>query len=148
MSGTVTRYLIAGILTFHGIGQFMGVIAALQLSAIKNSTSTMLQNWSSHSFLTPLLGDGLSRILCAILWGLPFLGFLGAALALMGWILPHELWRTLALVSAVTSVVAMLFYWNGLMLLFPHKIGNLVVNFAVLICLLILSWPKESDVGF
>lgn len=147
MSGMALRLLIAGILAFHGIGQLMGVIAALELPALKNSSSDMLHNWSSHSFLTPILGDGLSRMLCGVLWAVPFLGFIAAALALMGWILPHELWRTLALISAVFSMVAMVFYWNGLMLLFPHKIGNIVVNCAVLICLLILYWPRESDLG-
>jgi len=148
MSGSLLRIMIAAIFTFHGIGQFMGVIAALHVPAIQKSTSPMLQNWSSQSFLTPLLGESLSRVLCGVLWGLPFLGFLAAALALLGWLVPHDLWRPLALVSAVISVVAMVFYWNGLVLFFPHKIGNLAVNFAVLICLLMMNWPRESDLGF
>jgi hypothetical protein len=51
-------------------------------------------------------------------------------------------------VSAVISLVAILLYWNALILLFPHKIGALAVNIAVLICLLALNWPAEADLGF
>ena len=149
MSGTFLRILIAAVFIFHGIGQVMGIIPALRIFIFDNTNSTALKSWSSYSWLfTPRLGDAGSRILCLLLWGLSFIGFVSAALALMGWLLPHDLWRPLALVSATLSMLAVFSFWNALIMFFPHRIGNIFVNGAVLFCLLILSWPKEADLGF
>jgi hypothetical protein len=98
--------------------------------------------------LTNLLGSTLSRILCVALYGAALLGFLGAALAVVGWGVPHAWWRTLAVASAVISLVALLLFWNALIFLFPHKVGALAVNLATLVCLLALNWPTEADLGF
>jgi hypothetical protein len=149
MSGTTLRIVLAGVLFFHGIGQIMGVIPALQLSVLEGKDSGWMQNWSSQSWaLNPLLGDAAARVICIVLFTLSFIGFAGAALALMGWKVPHDMWRSMALVSAALSMVAIIFYWNALILLFPHKIGNIAVNTAVLVSLLAVNWPAESDLGF
>jgi hypothetical protein len=82
----------------------MGIIPALGLSSIKG--------WSSHSWLlTPLLGDTASRIISVVLFLLALVGFLVAALGLMGWLVPHDLWRTLVIASAVISLFE-LRYWT------------------------------------
>jgi hypothetical protein len=119
----------------------MGVIPALR--------EVNVGNWSSRSWLlSDLLGDGLSRTVCIILYGAALIGFVAAALGLLGWVVPHDSWRTLAIVSAVISLVAVGIYWNGLILLFPHKIGAIGVDIAVLVCLIVLNWPTEADIGF
>jgi hypothetical protein len=106
-------------------------------------------SWSSRSWLlTDLFGDSLARIVCIILYGAALIGFIAAVLGLMGWAVPHDLWRTLAIVSAVISLIAVGLYWNGLILLFPHKIGAIGVDIAVLVCLIALNWPAEADIGF
>jgi hypothetical protein len=66
----------------------------------------------------------------------------------MEWGVPHDLWRPLALVSVGVSLVALALYWNALIMLFPHKIGDIAVNVAVLIGLLALNRPTEMDLGF
>lgn len=149
MSGTSLRILVAAVLALHGVGQAMGIIPALRSAVNEGKTEGWLQNWSGHSWLlTPLLGDVASRIVCVVLFAVPLIGFLGAALALMGWVVPHDLWRPLALVSAVVSTVALALYWNALIMLFPHKIGDIAINVAVLVSLLWVNWPTESDLGF
>jgi len=149
MSEVMLRVVIAGVLAFHGIGQAMGIIPALRLPLFEGKDWGWLQSWTSHSWLlSPLLGDAVARIISIVLFGLPFIGFLGAALALMGWGVPHELWRPLALVSAGVSLVALALYWNALVMLFPHKIGDIAVNAAVLVGLLWVNWPTEIDLGF
>ena len=149
MSGTVLRAIIAAIFAFHGVGHAMGIIPALGVVSAGSSRQGWLKNWSSRSWLlTDLLGDPISRIFCIILYGTALIGFLGAALALLGWGIPHDWWRTLAMVSAVISLVALVLYWNALIFLFPHKVGALAVNVATLLCLLVLNWPTEADLGF
>jgi hypothetical protein len=149
MSGTVLRAIIAFIFAFHGVGHAMGIIPALGLASSRGTNQGWLKNWSSHSWLlTNLLGDTVSRVLCAALYGAALIGFVLAALALLGWLIPHNSWRTLATVSAVVSLAALLLFWNALIFLFPHKVGALAVNIATLVCLLVLNWPTEADLGF
>jgi len=141
MSGTTLRALIAVVLFIHGIGHIMGVIPALQLLDVKG--------WNSHSWLlTPLIGEAASRILSAILFLIALVGFVGSALALLGWLVPHDWWRPLALVSAVISLITVVLFWNAFIALVPNKVGALGVNIAVLVCLLVLNWPTEADIGF
>ena len=145
MSGGLLRYVIALVFAFHGVGQVMGIIPALKLSFITNSGHATLQHWSAHSWLlTPMLGETVSRLICVALFGISFLGFMAATLSLMNWLLPHDLWRSLAIASAVVSTIALLLYWNALVLLVPHKVGDIAVNLAVLIGLLVLNWPDEK----
>jgi hypothetical protein len=149
MSGIVLRVIIALIFAFHAVGHAMGIIPALGLVSQGGSSQGWLRNWSSHSWLlTNLLGNTVSSILCIILYGAALIGFLAAALSLLGWGIPHEWWRTLAAVSAIVSLIAILLYWNALIFLFPHKAGALAINIATLVCLLLLNWPTEADLGF
>jgi len=149
MSGTVLRAIIAIVFAFHGVGHAMGVIPALGVVNREGSSQGWLKNWSSRSWLlTNLLGNAGSRILCVILYGAALIGFLGAALALLGWGIPHDWWRTLAVVSAAISLVALLLFWNALIFLFPHKVGALAIDIATLACLLLLNWPSGAALGF
>jgi hypothetical protein len=150
MSGTTLRIVIALVLLFHGVGHFMGAIPALGLfNAASRSDQGVFKNWSSRSWLlNDLLGDGAARVICIILFLGALLGFFGAALGLVDWLVPHDWWRMLVVASAVVSLIAIALYWNALILLFPHKAGAISVNVAVLVCLLILSWPSEANIGY
>jgi hypothetical protein len=149
MSGTALRAVIGFVLAFHGVGHAMGIIAALQLVNVEDSSADWLKGWSSHSWLlTELLGATASRILCLILYGAALVGFVAAALALMGWLVPHDWWRSLAVLSAVISLVGIALFWDALIMLFPHKIGAIGVNVAVLVGLLVANWPTEADLGY
>jgi hypothetical protein len=50
--------------------------------------------------------------------------------------------------SAVVSLLALVLFWNGLIFLFPHKIGNIAVNAAVLGVIPIMHWPLDSAFGY
>jgi hypothetical protein len=141
MSETTLRYLIAAILLVHGLGHVLGVMAALKLSN--------QENWSSRSWLlTGLIGDTASRVVSFVLFGAALIGFVAAALALMGWLLPHEWWRSMSVVSSLISLVALGLFWNAFPSLIPNKIGAVAVNIAVLLCLLWLDWPSEAAIGY
>ena len=149
MSGKLLRVNIGFVLAFHGIGHAMGIIPALQLVKIRSDSPDWLKNWSSHSWLlTGLLGESASRLLCVVLYAAALIGFFSALFSFLGWGIPHDLWRTLAIVSSLISLLTLALFWDALIFLFPHKIGALSVNVAVLVCLLVLKWPSEVNLGF
>jgi protein-S-isoprenylcysteine O-methyltransferase Ste14 len=83
-----------------------------------------------------------------VLFGAALIGFVAATLALLGWLVPHDWWRTLAIVFAVVSMVTVVLYWNAFVAFFPNKVGALGVDIAILVCLLWLNWPSEVDIGY
>jgi hypothetical protein len=141
MSSTTLRIIIALVLLVHGIGHSMGIIPMLGRSTI--------ETWNARSWLlTGLVGDTVSRVIGFILFTLAMIGFIAAAFGLMDWLVAHDTWRTLAIVSAVISMVAIVLFWNAFVMLFPNKIGAIAVNAAVLIGLLWADWPTEMQLGY
>ena len=141
MSPTTLRLIIGLVFLLHGIGHTMAFFPALNISSSKK--------WHYRSWLlTPFIGDTASRVINIILFGAAFIGFIGATLALFDWLVPHNLWRTLAVASAIISLVALSLFWNAFVTLFPNKVGSIAVNFAILICLLWLNWPSEAAIGY
>lgn len=141
MSPTTLRIVLSLVLFVHGIGHIMAFFPALNISST--------ESWHHRSWLlTGLIGDAASRVLVVILFGAAFIGFIAAGLGLIDWLVPHDSWRTLALASAVISLVALALFWNAFVAFFPNKIGAIVVNVAVLWGLLIANWPTEAAIGF
>lgn len=141
LTGTTLRALIAAVLFVHGIGHIMGILPALRLFGA--------EGWNSNSWLlTPIIGGTASRIISGLLFLAALVGFVTATLALLDWFVPHEWWRTVAVVSAIISIITIVLFWNAFVALFPNKIGALGVDIAVLVCLLVLNWPTEADIGF
>jgi hypothetical protein len=141
MSPTALRIIIALVLFTHGVGHIMALLPAFKIA----STET----WHARSWLlNRFIGESASRVILVILFGAALLGFVAAALGLMGWLVPHDAWRILSIWSAAISLIAVLLYWNAFVALFPNKLGALAVNIAVLVCLLFLNWPSEADIGY
>ena len=139
MSPKTLRTIIAVFLFVHAIGHIQGIIASL--GVIKSET------WHVRSWLFDgLLGEKGSRILALILFIVIVLGFLATAFAFLGIGIPHESWRTLAIIFAIPSTLSLIFYWNAFSQLF-NKIGAIGVNGWILIGLLIMNWPTEADLG-
>jgi len=140
MSPKVLRTIIAIFLFVHAIGHIQGIIASL--GVVKSDT------WNVRSWLFDgLLGEKGSRILALILFSVCVVGFLATAFSFLGIGLPHDLWRTLAVIFAIPSVLSLIAYWNAFAMFF-NKIGAIGVNAWILIGVLIFSWPSEADLGF
>ena len=134
MPDSTLKFIAAIVLIFHGIGHYMGILASLGIK--------MTSRMSAHSpLLSGLLGDRGTRGVCLVLFSLAFLGFIAAGFALLGWLVPQALWFKLAVLSAVFSVLGLVFYWNALAFLF-NKLGSVLINALVLIGLLLLRWPQ------
>jgi len=140
MTPTTLRTLFAIVLFVHAIGHMQGVLSSLGLF---NS-----DKWHPRSWLfDKLLGEKTSRILALLLWALSVLGFLAAGFAFLGIGIPHGSWRTLAILSAVPSTLGLIFYWNSMAMIF-NKLGAIGVNALILIGIVLLNWPSETDLGF
>ena len=125
MSASTVRIITGSILILHGIGHSMALLPALNIAGT--------ENWHYRSWLlTGLLGEPLSRALVVILFGTAMIGFIAAGLGVFGWLVPNSSWQTLAVVSALISMVALALFWNAFVTLFPNKLGAIVVNFAAL----------------
>jgi hypothetical protein len=150
MSGSILRLLIFGVFFVHGIGQIMGILPVFRLfGADTENAPGWARNWSSRSWLlTDQLGESLSHVVCFVLYFASFILFISTALALQGWVFPHVIWPTLAIAAALVSLLAIVLFWKALLYLFPHKVGDIGVNAAVLIGLLVFQWPSESLLGY
>ena len=140
MSSSTLRTIIAIFLFVHAIGHVQGVIAGL---GVLNS-----ENWNAKSWLFDgILGEKGSRTLALVIWAVCVLGFLATAFAFLGIGIPHHLWRTLAIVFAIPSILGLIFYWNSFAQLF-NKVGAIGVNAFIIIGVLLMKWPSEADIGF
>jgi hypothetical protein len=140
MSPKTLRTIIAIFLFVHAIGHGQGLVASLGLF---NSDTWHARSWLFDN----LLGEKGSRVLALILMVICILGFIATAFSFLGIGIPHDLWRTLAIIFAVPSVLSLIFYWNAFSQLF-NKIGAIGVNGWILIGLLIMKWPTEAELGF
>lgn len=140
MTPATLRIIIGVVLIVHGVGHWMGLLPA---SGLFSS-----ETWHARSWLfTDLLGETGARILCALIFGLTLIGSIAAGLAVFNWVVPHDWWRPLAIISAIISTQALVFYWNGYAMIF-NKVGGIIVNLAIFIGLIIMRWPSEADIGY
>jgi len=129
MSTSTIRIITGLVLIIHGIGHAMAFFPALNIFSN--------EKWHYRSWLlSGLLGDTVSRVLVIILFGAALIGFIAAGMGLFDWLVPHSAWQSLAMVSAVISLVALGLFWNSFASLFPNKIGAILVDVATLWALL------------
>ena len=143
MSASTLRLILAGVLFVHGIGHFLGIMAALQLGTAN------VEGWTSDlSLLTGIVNNKISRALCFVLFFAALLLSVSAGMALMGWLIPHEWWRLLAIVSAAISSLTLILFWNAFPSLIPNKLGALIVDIAIFVLLIWQRWPTETAIGY
>ena len=141
MTPTTLRTVISIVFFFNGIGHVLGILPALGVSKMKN--------WSSHSWLlSERLGESTARIISLVLFASVVVCSIAAGLAINAWLVPHTAWRTLAIISAVVSLVALALFWNAFPALIPTKVGAIGQDILVIICLIVTNWPTEADIGF
>ncbi|MCA9933173.1 MAG: hypothetical protein H6662_13860 [Ardenticatenaceae bacterium] len=125
MSTATVRLVTGLVLIIHGIGHAMAFVPALNIFSN--------ENWHTRSWLlNSVLGDTASRVIIIVLFAIPLIGFIAAGMGVFNWVVPHEWWPRLAIVSAVVGMIALVIFWNAFASLFPNKVGAIAVNIAVL----------------
>lgn len=137
MSPKALQIAIPLVLILHGVGHIMGILTAAKVF----STET----WHSRSWLlTGPLGDPTARMIALVLWAVTVIGFIAAGAGAFGWSVTAGSWRTITVVMAVVSLVALALYWNAFASLFPNKIGSIAVNITALVGILAMNWPSTD----
>lgn len=129
MADTTWRIIIAVILIAHGLGHGLGMLAAI---GVKLSPTHSPDSW----LFTRLLGDTGARIIGFVIWLLALVGFVGAGLGLLGWLVPAASVPALAIGASVISLAGLALFWNAFPFFFPNKVGVIVVDVAVLVYLI------------
>ncbi len=125
MSTATVRLVTGLVLIIHGIGHAMAFFPAMNIFSN--------EKWHYRSWLlNSVLSDGASRVIIIILFAIPLIGFIASGLGVFNWLVPHDWWPKLAIVSAVVGMVALAIFWNAFASFFPNKVGAIAVNIAVL----------------
>ena len=133
MSPYIIRIIIVFVIAAHGIGHVMGVMSPLGIE---------IQGGSGDSWALSRFGSGVTSVAEIILWLIPTIGFVIAAIGLWN---GAEWFRTVAVFSAVASLLAI-----GI---FPAQlptfsmIGAVAVDVALLAAILVFGWPTTEPAG-
>jgi hypothetical protein len=138
MSPEITKAVAAGVLLLHGLGHG-GALGALIWIAFRPGDES--GGWrAARSWIVPTLPPEIATGVASAFWILSLVGFVSAALAFLGILLPVETWRAVAVGSAIVSLAGILFFlgtWPPF-----NTIAALLVNLAVLVTQLVLRWPQ------
>ncbi len=140
------KYLIAILLIVHGF------IVSAQSGGSFGSGNAQIANPSWLSWFPVTLGrswflsafkleETLVDKVFGLLWVATGLCIIAAGLGILGFIIPKELWRTLAIYGASGSLVMLLLYVH------PFFIIGILADAAILVALLWTNWLPKTLLG-
>jgi hypothetical protein len=142
MSDQMLKLVIGGVLLVHGLGHG-GALGALLWIRLRPGSST--GDWAAaRTWLMPALPAETAATLASAFWIAALVGFVMAALSFWGLVLPVAVWQSVALGSAVISLIGIGLFlgtWPAF-----NTIAALAVNVAVLMAVWI-HWPPQSVFG-
>jgi len=140
MSPDLTRAMTAGALLIHGLGHGGALGALIWIAARPDDKAG---GWgAARSWWLSSLPPETATAMASAFWIVSMIGFVAAAAAFLGILLPEEAWRTLAVGSAVVSLVGITLFFGT----WPpfNTVAALAVNLAVLVTQLVTRWPSEE----
>ncbi len=98
---------------------------------------------AERSWLLPQFGLNASTIqwIGVILVGLSTLGFILAGLGIFGITGLSTIWRTVAIFSAILSLLLLITFWH------PWLTVGVLIDIVTLVALLVVNWPSVDLVG-
>jgi len=110
MSEGTVKFITAAVLFLHGVAHIGPVGAYIW---IKSRPQDPTSGWvAARSWLAPGLSPRAAMISATILWALSLVGFVAAALAFSGLLIPGAIWSQLAVVSAVISTLGIIAFFG------------------------------------
>lgn len=143
MSDQTIKLIAAGVLLLHGLGHG-GAIGALAWIRFRPGSPT--GDWhAARSWLVPSLAGDTATTVAIAFWLLSLVGFVIAAMSFWGVVTPGNIWRPLAVASALVSIAGITCFF-GTWPMF-NTLAALAVNVAVLGAVLWLRWPSAAALG-
>jgi hypothetical protein len=141
MSPQLIKILIPLVLLLHGLGHGGAIGALIALDRGLSGGKWL----SARSWLFPNLNPQTAKVIALIFWGLSLIGFVAAALSFWGILVPGDIWRQIALISAFVSFTGIALFWGRWPLF--NTLAAQAVNVAVIITQLWLHWPPIEMFG-
>ena len=143
MSDQAIKLIAAGVLLLHGLGHG-GAIGALAWIRLRPGTSTGA--WlAARSWLVASLPAETAMAVASAFWVVSLVGFVIAALSFWGVAVPGDVWRPVAVGSAIVSIAGIVLFF-GTWPMF-NTLAALGMNVAVLVAVLWLRWPSDALLG-
>jgi hypothetical protein len=141
MSPQLIKILIPLVLLLHGLGHGGAIGALIALDRGLSGGKWL----SARSWLFPNLNPQTAKVIALIFWGLSLIGFVAAVLSFWGILVPGDIWRQIALISAFVSFTGIALFWGRWPLF--NTLAAQAVNVAVIITQLWLHWPPIEMFG-
>ena len=128
------KTIVAIFLILHGL-----VHAILAMVPNPDSADPVFATFFSRSWLLSGLGlsESAAKPMAIILAAMATIGFIAAGLGLLDILVPFDWWRTLAIASAVVSLLLLLLFWH------PYVIVGVVIDVVILFGLIFTDWTPE-----
>ena len=134
MEKTTIKLLVFIVLLVHGIGHFQGVITGF---GVKFKQNNSYKSWALKSF-----GDTINKAICIIVYAMPGLFAILAALSFYNIIEIVE-WTFAAQISAMVSTIALILFPKAFAMFF-NTVGAWAVNIIIIYSILLDGkWPAE-----
>lgn len=146
LSAQIIGFLIPAALLLHGVAHLIALGALFTQSLGKSSASRL----ALRSWLLPSISEKLAATLAIPFWFVSAIGFLGASMSFWGFLVTGGVWRQLAVVSAIVSMVGIAAFsgiWPGSPSRGRSTLNTLLamsMNVIVLAGLLVLRWLPEA----
>jgi hypothetical protein len=126
--------IVAIFLILHGL-----VHAILAMVPNPKEPGSGFATFFSQSWLLSGLGlpQSAGRSIAILLAAIATIGFIAAGLALLNILVPFDWWRSLAIASAVVSLLLLVVFWN------TYLIVGILIDVTILIALLVFNWTLE-----
>jgi len=132
------RALFGILVLLHGLVHLWYVTLSQGLVEFKPE-----MGWTGQSWLfSPLIGEGATRWLATVLYGLATLGFVAGSIGVFA---TSSWWQPVVIASAAFSAAIILLFWDGgLQMIVEKGLLGLLINLALLASLLIFRWPPAK----
>jgi hypothetical protein len=134
----MSRFLFGIFIVLHGLVHLWYVTLSLGLVEFQSE-----MGWTGKSWLfSLLLGDGATRSLATVLYGLATLCFV---IGSIGVFVQQEWWHPVVIGSAAFSAAIILLFWDGgIQMLVEKGLIGFLINLALLVALLVFGWPSAE----
>lgn len=122
------------LLMIHGIGHLLGVVVSFSRKQSENwnTDSWLFNNWTSLST---------RRSISSWVFLLPALASIVAALSLKGWMYEVSEWREVALIAAISSLIAIGIFPKALYSVF-NRTAAILLNIGIIALMYMQPWTS------